>query len=380
MKAPHVVILGAGFGGLAAANKIRDSLDTTHVKITIIDKKDWFMVGFAKLWIIQGVRTFEDSVADINRVARKGIKFIKDEIIDIDFAAKAVKTRGKSIPYDFLIIALGARLAPEKVPGLHEHGLILYDHDHLGQIRKRLESMRSGRLALAITGIPYKCPPAPFEAALLINSMLQKAGVRDSIKFDIYSPAPITLPAAGPQPSKRVLEMMTSENINFHGSCRTQSVEPGRLVFEDGEAKFDLLLAVPPHVAPKIIYKTGLAQDGFVEVGRDCTTRHEDVYAIGDVTVMGAGEGKAVPKAGIFAEGEGETVARNIIAKIRSGEAEELYDGRGGCFLESGKETASIIEVDMFGQAGPTTRITEPAPEHLDTKKAFETERLAKWF
>jgi len=241
--------------------------------------------------------------------------------------------------------------------------------------------MKAGRLALAITGMPYKCPPAPFEAALLISSMLERAGVRDSVQLDIYSPAPTTLPAAGPEVSRQVLGMISSEGISFHGACRIKSVERNRMVFEDGEAEFDLLLAVPPHVAPEIVCRAGLARDGgFVRIGRDCRTSHRGVYAIGDVTALPAGERLAVPKAGVFAEGEGETVADDIVSKIRSEEKESLYDGRGGCFLESGKGTASLIEVDMFGRGGPATRITEPSPGHLDSKKAFEKERFARWF
>lgn len=380
-ETPHVVILGAGFGGLAAANRIRGSLDPSRVRITVIDKRDWFMVGFAKLWIIRGTRTFEDSTADINQIAKKGIGFVREEITGIDPSSRSVKTQTRQITYDFLIVALGSRLAPEKVPGLSENGLILYDHGQLLQIREKLGSMRAGRLALAITGIPYKCPPAPFEAALLISSMLEEAGVRDSIRFDIYSPAPTTLPAAGPEVSRQVLGMLSSENISFHGGRKIKSVERNRVVFEGGEAEFDLLLAVPPHVAPEIVYRAGLAQrGGFIKIGRDCRTSHQNVYAIGDVTALPAGERLAVPKAGIFAEGEGETVADDIVSKIKSEEKESLYDGRGGCFLESGKGTASLIEVDMFGHDGPVTSITESTPGHLDSKMAFEKERFAKWF
>ena len=378
---PHVVILGAGFGGLAAANKIRNSLDSSRVKITVIDKKDWFMVGFAKLWIIQGTRTFENSTANINDITKKDIEFIKDEIIDLNFSSNSVKTKNQEITYDFLIIALGAKLAPEKISGLNENGLILYDHNQLGKIKEKLEALKSGKLALAIMGMPYKCPPAPYEASLLINSMLTNIGVRDSVKFDIYSPAPITLPAAGPEVSQQILEMISSENITFHGSCKIKNVEENKLIFEDSEAEFDLLLAIPPHIAPDIIYKTELAQNGgFIRINRDCKTSHENVYAVGDVTALPVDEKLAVPKAGIFAEGEGEIVAENIISKIQSDEKETLYNGQGGCFLESGKNTASLIEVDMFGQPKPVTRLTKSTPEHLDAKKEFEKERFTKWF
>ena len=217
---PHVVILGGGFGGLATANEIRNSLSSSQVKITIIDKKDWFMVGFAKLWIINGTRTFENSIGNLNQLEKKDINFMQDEILSIDLQNKNVKTKQENISYDFLVISLGAVLAPQKIPGLMENGFNLYDHNQLSEIHNKLQNFDSGKIAISIMGMPYKCPPAPFEASLLIDSMLRKRGVRDSVQIDFYSPAPITLPAAGPEVSKEILELVNSENITFHNSCK----------------------------------------------------------------------------------------------------------------------------------------------------------------
>jgi len=314
---PHVVILGGGFGGLAAANELRNSLSASEVKITVIDKKDWFMVGFAKLWIITGTRTFENSIGSLNELSKKEINFIKNEILTIDLQNKNVKTKLQNISYDYLIISMGTILAPQKIPGLIENGFNLYDHNQLSEIHDKLECMNSGKIAISIMGMPYKCPPAPFEASLLIDSMLRKRGVRDSVQIDFYSPAPITLPAAGPEVSKQILELVNSENITFHNSSKIKSVESKKLIFENSEADFDLLLAIPPHIAPKVIYDSGLAKEpGFIPIDRDCKTSFENVFAVGDVTILSVGENMAVPKAGIFAEGEGITVAKNIISKI----------------------------------------------------------------
>ena len=159
---PHVVILGGGFGGLAAANEIRNSLNSSKVKITIIDKKDWFMVGYAKLWIMNGTRTFENSIGSLNELPKKQINFIKDEIIEINTKNNFVKTKSENISFDFLIISMGAVLAPEKIPGLEANGFNLYDHNQLSQINDKLNKIQSGKIAIVIMGMPYKCPPAPF--------------------------------------------------------------------------------------------------------------------------------------------------------------------------------------------------------------------------
>ena len=376
-----MVILGGGFGGLSAANELRDSMSSSQVAITVIDKKDWFMVGFAKLWIINGTRTFENSIGSLNNLHKKEINFIKDEILTIDLQNKNVKTKLQDVSYDFLIISMGAVLAPQKIPGLMEHGFNLYDHNHLSKIRDKLEKIDSGKIAISIMGMPYKCPPAPFEASLLIDSMLRKRGMRDSVQINFYSPAPITLPAAGPEVSKKILALIDSEKITFHNSCKIKSIESKKLIFEnDKEADFDLLLAVPPHVAPKVVYDSGLAKEsGFIPIDRDCKTPFENVFAVGDVTSLTVTEIMAVPKAGIFAEGEGITVAKNIMSKILAQEKFELFDGKGGCFIESGRDTASVIEVDMFSDSKPSTSLTESTSDNLSKKLKFEKDRLEKW-
>ena len=377
---PHVVILGGGFGGLAAANEIRNSLDSSKVKITIIDKKDWFMVGYAKLWIMNGTRTFENSIGSLDNLSKKQINFIKDEITEINPKNSFVKIKSGKISFDFLIISMGAILAPEKIPGLVENGFNLYDHNQLYQINKKLNEIKSGKIAIVIMGMPYKCPPAPFEASLLVDSMLRKRGIRDSVQIDFYSPAPITLPAAGPEVSKQILDLVNSEKITFHNSQKIKHVEPKKLIFENNEYNFDILLAIPPHIAPKVIYDSNLAlKPGFISIDRDCKTPFENIFAVGDVTSLTVNDTMAVPKAGIFAEGEGIVVAKNIISKLESNEKSILFAGKGGCFLESGRDTASIIEVDMFTNSKPSTKLTESTKDNLSKKLDFEKERLSKW-
>jgi len=174
--------------------------------------------------------------------------------------------------------------------------------------------------------------------------------------------------------------LINSENIVFHNSCKIKSVEKNKLIFQNGEAVFDLLLAIPPHIAPKVIYESGLAKEGnFIPIDRECKTSFENVFAVGDVTTLAVTDITSVPKAGVFAEGEAITVAQNIISKIQSKKGSSLFDGKGGCFIESGRNTASLIEVDMFSEEKPSTKLTESTSKYLDEKIQFEKERLTKW-
>ncbi|MFY9301570.1 MAG: FAD-dependent oxidoreductase [Candidatus Nitrosotenuis sp.] len=374
----QILILGGGFGGLAAANELRGNIP--DAKITIIDKKDYFMMDLVKLWIIKGTRTFETSKRPLQSVTKKGIEFVNEAATAIDTNQKKVRTATKEFSYDYLIIAAGVELAPEKIPGLSKNSMILYDLEDGPKIRQKILQMKSGKLAFVIAGMPYKCPPAPFEAALIVDAMLRDLGTRDSISIDFYSLAPMTLPAAGPDVSKQLLDILESENIRFYPNRKTVSVEQNLIKFEDGSAeKFDLLISVPPHKAPKVVNESNFAQQGqFISVKRDCKTQFENVYAIGDVTTMMVTDKIAVPKAGIFAEGQGIAVARNIISQIKKERTDHVFDGKGGCFVEMGN-TAGYVYVDMFSQPGPITRLDKPAEEHLAEKEAFEKERLAKW-
>jgi len=180
--------------------------------------------------------------------------------------------------------------------------------------------------------------------------------------------------------SEELLQLLKSKNIEFHGSHKTISVGPKTLKFEESVAGFDLLIAIPPHKSPSVVVEAGFVEKGkFIAVDRTCKTNFENVYAIGDVNQIMVTDKIAVPKAGIFAEGEGVTVARNIISKIKSEQEKEIFDGKGGCFVEVGKKIAGYLQVDMFATPNPTTLLQQPSEEHFADKEKFEKDRLAKW-
>ncbi len=119
----QVLILGAGFGGLASANLLRNSLSQEECQVTVVDKNQYFMMGLVNLWILSGSRKLEDSQVALNKLEDKGIKFLNDEIISIDPPKNSVttKTNHNKLEYDYLIIALGAELAPKLINGFQDN-------------------------------------------------------------------------------------------------------------------------------------------------------------------------------------------------------------------------------------------------------------------
>ena len=199
MTAKNAIILGAGFGGLTAANLLRKNLSQEECQITVIDKNQHFMMGLVNLWILSGSRKLESSQVALNKMEAKGIKFLNDEITSIDPSKNSVTTKinQNKLEYDYLLVALGAELAPRQINGFGDNDescFNVYDPQQVPSLRERILALKRGRIVICIADIPYKCPPAPYEVSLLINDILTRNGTRESIDLNIYVPTPIALP------------------------------------------------------------------------------------------------------------------------------------------------------------------------------------------
>jgi sulfide:quinone oxidoreductase len=382
----RIVILGSGFGGLTAANLLRKNLSLQH-QIVVIDKNKFFMMGLVNLWILSGIRRLEDSQIALNKLENKEITFLNDEVTTIDISKKFIKTRSNNkLEYDYLIIALGAELAAEEIDGfIFNGGFNLYDAEQIPKLREKIVALRNGRIAICITNIPYKCPPAPYEASLLINDILAKNGVRDSIDIDFYTPAPIALPVAGAKLSQDIVNLLNDNHINFHPLHKLKAVVDKEIIeFENGnKTNYDLLIGIPPHKVPTVIKSSGLVKEGqnWIDVDKfSLKTNYENVFAIGDVTEIKVDQMAAViPKAGIFAEGQAKSVSYQIINEIANQSYNEKYDGRGFCFMEIGSKKAGFLAADFYNITGPITRLDPPSEESYKKKLDFEKSRINEW-
>jgi sulfide:quinone oxidoreductase len=340
-------------------------------------------MGLVNLWILYGTRKLQDSFIPLANLLNKDIEFINDEIVGINFTQSSISTKfsGK-FDYDYLIISLGSDLAPEKIDGFIEHGgFNLYDAQQIPELRQKILSLNKGKIAICIADIPYKCPPAPYEASMLINDLLVKNGTRDQIDIDFYAPSVLTLPVAGPDVSQRLVMLLNMNNINFHPLHKVKKVSNDMIKFENGSnEKFDLLIVTPPHKVPTVIRKCEITKDwDWIRVDKfTLKTMYDNVFAIGDVTEIVLGGMVTIPKAGIFAEAQAKVVAQEIIDQITNTKTNSKFDGKGFCFMEVGSNEAGYIEVDLYSE-DPYTQLHPPSRESYRKKLEFEETRVKNW-
>ncbi len=372
----RVLILGAGFAGLELATMLSEAFgDDTDV--TLIDKNDAFVFGYSKLDVMFG-RTTPDAIRLPYRdIAKPGVRFLQQAITAIDPEARRVTTDGGIHDADFLVVALGADYDFDATPGLAEGGDEFYSVSGAEQLGELLPTFTQGRAIVGVCGAPFKCPPAPSEAALLLHDYLSARGVRDDCAISFVIPFGTPIPPS-PDTSRALLAAFAERGIEFVPDHRVSSLDPKRrvAVLDDGsELPYDLFLGVPKHRAPDVVLASGMTEDGYVPVNpKTLETRFPGVYAVGDVATIG------VPKAGVFSEGAARTVGASLIARLQDGEQPGAYDGLGSCYIEFGAGRVGRVDVDFLSGPKPTGTFQEPSVALAAEKEHFGSSRRLRWF
>ena len=374
MAGKRIVVVGGGFGGVAAARTARALLDRDH-EVTLVDRmKRTYLCGSFPLLIV-GEREVTKVSRSLGLLANRGIRFVQGEVEGIDVSKKTVVTSTGRLGYDYLVLAPGAEYDWGAVPGA-SRAYSFYDLQSARRLRRKLSSFRKGRIVIAVSSLPYKCPPAPYEAALLLDWALTRRGVRKQVDLHVYTPEPVPIPVAGPKAANRLMKDMGRRGVQVHtGVTITEVASSGReAVFSDGTVMdAQLVITVPTHRLPPIIATSGLADgSGWVEVSPNTLqTRHPDVYAVGDVTTVPMANGRPLPKAGVFASAEGETVGRNIAAAI-NGYEPTTFNGKGHCFIAYSDTRAGMVRGEFLAEGKPNVRFQPPSARGNRAKERFE--------
>lgn len=370
----RVVIAGGGFGGISAAVHLTRALGPGSV--TLIDRRPDFAMGLRKAWAVFGIEGLQPGTRGLSELA--GVDVVQAEVSAVEPTARALEVDGRRIAGDALVLALGAQHASGLVPGLAEHGINVWDRAEAERAKAALGALDRGRLVIGVFGMPYSCPPAPYEFALLARDHLP-----DEVDVTVFTPAPMALSIAGREQSARLEGLLARRGVRFLSERRATGVSASAVTFaDDSQAAFDVLLAVPPHRCPSVLVDAGLAEAGGW-VKPDPRTLEvagvADVYAVGDCTVIELANGMALPKAGVFAGAQGEVVAARIAARLRGEEPIATFAGDGVCYLETGRGEAAKTH-GAFLADPPQVEVTSPDPATLEEKREFERSRLAEWF
>ena len=373
----RILILGAGFGGLELASRLSSEL-ARDVAVTLIDRSDSFIFGFSKLDVMFGRRTLDEVRLPYRSIAKPSVEFRQETILSIDPEEKRVVTNAGTHEADILVVALGADLAPGATPGLIEAGHEYYSHEGAVAARDLIAGFRGGAIVIGVMGGFFKCPPAPYETALMLHDDLTRRGLRDATSITLVTPMPKPIPISD-EVSDAILATLDERGIRSSHGTWTERLDPVTKIahLRDGrELPFDLFLAVPVHVAPPVVVESGLTEDdGWVAVDKaTLATKWPDVYAVGDVASA------PVPRAGVIAEGEASTVADVLLHRLGGGPAPAPFAGEVLCYVEMGDATIGQVNVNFLSGPAPVAFYRPPSLAGAEEKRQFAATRRARWF
>jgi sulfide:quinone oxidoreductase len=373
----RVLILGGGFGGLELSSQLSSEL-ADRVEVTLIDRCDSFIFGFSKLDVMFGRRTMDDVRLPYRDIAKPSFEFRQETIVSIDAERKRVITDSGTHETDILVIALGADLAPEATPGLVESGYEFYSPEGAARVRDVLPQFQGGTIVIGVVGGFFKCPPAPYETAFMLHDYLTRRGVRDATTINLVTPMPKPIPISD-EVSNAIMRLLDDRQIEYSHATRTERLDSTNKVahFRGGrELPFDLFLAIPVHVAPRVAVESGLTEDdGWIAVDNATfATKFPDVYAVGDITSA------PVPRAGVMAEGEASTLADVLINRLNGGPTPAPFVGEIKCYIEMGDDTIGRVNVNFLSGPAPVAKFFPPSLEGAEEKRQFALTRRRRWF
>jgi sulfide:quinone oxidoreductase len=380
MSGKHIVILGGGTGGIVLANHLRESLGPGH-RITVIERSATHAFAPSFLWLMVGQRTPQSITRPLHALLRHGVELVIGEASEIDPQQRLVRAGAATIAYDILVLATGAEMSLDGVPGLSSAETFF---TLAGAVRLEgvLRDFPGGKVAVVVASTPYKCPGAPAEGAMLIRDFLRQRGVRAEV--DLYTPEPQPMPVAGPALGEAVRAMLEDRGVGYHPKHILRAVDRGTVAFEGREPlAADLVVAIPRHSPPAILRTAGVTNDaGWVPAdSRTLATRDGAIFAIGDcATVAMPGRWKpdvplVLPKAGVFAHAQAVALAGRIAAEIAGVRNPPEFCANGYCMLEAGEHLAGFAYGDFYGTPSPELHLRNVGKAWHISKVLFE-----KWW
>lgn len=385
MVGQSILILGGGTAGVAAANVLRKLLPLRH-QITLVDRQAYhvFKAGFPLVPVRH--RRPNELIRPLDGLRQIGVEFIQAEVIAADLTHQIIHTSIGNLTYDYLVIALGAELSPESIPGFRDAAFNAYSLEHLSLLAAELPKFKKGRIVVFVSHLPY-LGVGPYELVLLLQDYFHRKGRGNQVQVTFVTPETSPLPIAGPKFGRGILDLLERRGIGVSTQARILQLntKSGHLILDGGiYIPGDMLIGIPSHQGPSPFRGTLLAQDGgWLEVNPlTLATRLPRVYAIGDaVGIRLPITSEWLPKLGAFAHYQGEVVARNIALEITGKEPTFRFTGKlAGISLITGPGKASPLFLKAYRSSGPSLKALPPSRLGYLSKVAFEKYWLHFWF
>lgn len=380
----RIVILGAGTAGTIMANHLNKKLNKDEWEITIIDEREQHYYQPGYLFLPFDIYEPEDIIKPIQEFIPKRVQLITEKIERIEAEENTVRlSKGNFLQYDILIIATGARIAPEEIQGMsgeqwHKSVFDFYTFEGALALRNKLREWQGGKLVVHITEMPIKCPVAPLEFSFLADSYFKHKNMRD--KVEITYVTPLDGAFTKPKATSALNHLLEEKHINIESDFAIAEVDnENKKIIDYGgrEIPFDLLVTVPTNKGDDLMERSGLGDDlNYVPTNKGSlqSTAHKNIFVIGDATNIPAS------KAGSVAHFEAEVLIDNIIRFIEGLPLKEEFDGHANCFIETGNHRALLIDFNYthepvegefpFSTFGPLKLLKESRVNHLG-KLAF---------
>jgi len=380
----RLVVLGAGTAGTMIVNKLRRRLDAGDWDITVVDRDDVHTYQPGLLFLPFGTYTPDQITRSRHAALPDGVDFVMADVDRVDAPSNTVTlTDGRTLAYDYLVIASGTTPRPDQTPGMlgaewRRSIFDFYTFDGATALAEALKEFDHGRLVVHITDMPIKCPVAPLEFTFLAEAWLRERGLRDRVEIAYVTP----LPGAFTKPicSSALGYMLDERKITLESDFMVEriDVENKTLVsYDEREVPFDLLVTVPLNMGADFVARSGLGDElNYVPVDKHTlqSKAHANIFALGDASDIPAS------KAGSVAHFSVEIFVDNFLQLIAGKPMTGSFDGHANCFIESGDGKALLIDFNyetepLTGKfplplVGPMDLLKETRANHLG-KLAF---------
>lgn len=281
----RVVIIGGGFGGNFVASTLR-KLDP-GAEIVVVEKHPFFVSGPASLEYVFGLASLDEITRGYRALMARGIRVVGAEAEAIEPDKNRIWTSIGRLDYNYLVVTSGIRIADEEIAGLAENMWVNahpYDKSSIVDLRQRIETYRGGNIVMSVPPAPLKCPPGPYECALLFAEMIDAKKLKGKVILIDAGSAP--QPPALAKGFQDAINFTYADQIDYVTDNNVVAVEPGAgtVRTDRGQAfKYDLLCIIPPNKAALVIKEAGLG-DPFVMVDPTNfrSTKFQNIYAVGD--------------------------------------------------------------------------------------------------